>query len=77
MKSLSVRGIPDQVYEALNELAAKNGRSLHQQVKIILEKEATLQKIGTLNRMKNWRKKLEGRDWGSITRDIRQDRENR
>lgn len=77
MKAISVRGIPDDVYVGLVALASANGRSLQQQVKMILEKEAKLHKIGALNRMKNWRQKLSHRDWGHLSDEIRQEREMR
>jgi len=77
MKAISVRGIPDDVYVDLVALASENGRSLQQQVKLILEKEAKLRKIGTLNRMKTWRQKLSDRDWGNISKEIRSEREKR
>jgi hypothetical protein len=77
MKAISVRGIPNDVYAGLVALASENGRSLQQQVKLILEKEAKLYKIGTLNRMKSWRRKLSNRDWGNISDEIRSEREKR
>ncbi len=78
MKAISIREIPDHVHAALAEMAARNSRSLQQQVKVILEKEATLHKIGALNRIKNWRKKLNGRgNWGDVVDDVREARENR
>ncbi len=77
MKAISIRGIPNDVYGDLIALASENGRSLQQQVKIILQKEAKIYKIGTLNRMKKWREKLSNRDWGSVSDDIRKEREHR
>ena len=77
MKAISVRGIPNDVYAGLVALATENGRSLQQQVRLILEKEAKLFKIGTLNRMKTWRQKLSNRDWGSISDEIRIERDKR
>ncbi len=77
MKAISVRGIPNDVYAGLVALASENHRSLQQQVKLILEKEAKLYKIGALNRMKTWREKLSNRDWGDISGEIRSEREER
>lgn len=78
MKAISIREIPDSVHAALREMAAHNSRSLQQQIKMILEKESKLHKIGALNRAKNWRQKLKDRgNWGNIADEIRESRENR
>lgn len=77
MKAISIRGIPEDVYDGLVALASENNRSLQQQVKLILKKEAMLHKIGALNRMKIWRQKLSNRDWGNISNEIRREREKR
>lgn len=78
MKAISIREIPDDVHAALSEMAARNSRSLQQQIKVILEKESKLHKLGSLNRAKNWRQKLKDRgDWGNVTFEIRETRENR
>ena len=75
MKAITVRGIPDKTYNTLAELAAKNGRSLQQQVRVILERESSLHKLGLLKRAKEWRKKLQDRNWGLLSEDIRAERD--
>ena len=78
MKAISIREIPDHIHAALSEMAAQNSRSLQQQIKVILEKESKLHKIGALNRTKTWRQKLKDRgNWGNIADEIREARENR
>ena len=75
MKSLTVRGVEDGIYEALRDLAAKNRRSMQEQVKLILEREVSLSRGGHLSRCLAIRKRLEDRDWGNVVTDIRRERE--
>jgi len=75
MRSLTVRGVEDEVYEGLRELAKKNHRSMQEQVKMVLEREVSLSRGGHLTRCLSIRSRLEGRDWGNLAADIRQDRE--
>ena len=74
MKALTIRKIPDQVYLNLQIWAKKNHRSLQEQAKIILEREIQLIKGGQLFRAREWRKLLEGRQWGNIVEDVRKER---
>ena len=64
MKALTVRGVPDDVYGALRQIARDNHRSLQEQITLILEREVSLV-TGS---------RLAGRAWGNIAADIRRDR---
>ncbi len=75
MRSLTVRGVDDEVYEALKDLARRNHRSLQEQVRVVLEREVSLARGGHLSRCLAIRKRLEGRTWGDVTADIRRERE--
>lgn len=75
MKSLTVRGVDDEVYEALKDLARANHRSMQEQVKMVLEREVSLAKGGHLSRCLAIRSRLDGRDWGHVPDEIRQERE--
>lgn len=75
MRSLTVRGVDDEVYEGLQELARKNHRSMQEQVKMLLEREVSLTRGGHLSRCLSIRSRLEGRDWGNLVADIRRERE--
>ena len=79
MRALTVRNLSDSDYKTLAELASKKGRSLQQQVKIILERECRLFQLGAGHRAKEWRHRLKGRDWrkSNIVTDIREEREQR
>jgi plasmid stability protein len=39
MPSLSLRGLSDQVYEGLRQLAIRNHRSMQEQVRLLIERE--------------------------------------
>lgn len=74
MKSISVRNVPDTVYTALQEMARANRRSLQEQIKFILEKEAVLVKGSSLAAAANWRKQFKGRKFTDTVKMIQQDR---
>jgi len=75
MRSLTVRGVDDEVYAALKELAQRNHRSMQEQVKMVLEREVSLARGGQLSRCLAIRSRLEGRAWGDVPAEIRQERE--
>jgi len=75
MKSLTVRGVDDHVYEALRELAGQNHRSMQEQVKMILAREVSLAGGGHLQRCLSLRERLQGRDWGDVAAEIRRERQ--
>lgn len=74
MKSISIRNVPDTVYTALQEMARANRRSLQEQIKFILEKEAVLVKGSSLAAAANWRKQFKGRKFTDTVKMIQQDR---
>ena len=75
MRTLTVRGVDDQVYETLRDLAKRNHRSMQEQVKMILEREVALARGSHLSQCLLIRDHLEGREWGDVPADIRRDRE--
>ena len=74
MKSLTVRGVEDEVYEALRGLAKANHRSIQEQVRMVLGREVSLSRGGHLSRCLSIRSRLEGREWGDVAADIRRER---
>ena len=74
MKALTVRGVPDDVYGALRQIARDNHRSLQEQITLILEREVSLVTGSRLAGTKGFRTRLAGRAWGNIAADIRRDR---
>ena len=67
-KSISIRNIPDEVYSVLQALAKANRRSLQEQIKFLLEQEATLLKGSKMVKDAEWRKRLKGRQLSNTVR---------
>lgn len=76
VKSISLRNVPDNVYSALQEMARANRRSLHKQVKYILELEVDLVKASPLTAATNWRNRFKGRKFTNTVKMVRQDRKS-
>lgn len=74
MRALSIRNLPDDVYEALKAMAAANHRSMQEQVRCIIEREARLSSGPTLSVAQTWRTRLSGRKLDDTVADVRQDR---
>jgi len=74
MKALSIRNLPDDVYEALKKMAAANHRSMQEQVRCLIEREARLARGSGLEVARAWRLRLAGRSLGDTVEDVRQDR---
>ncbi len=74
MKAITIRSVPDEVYSALKQSAKMNRRSLQEQVKSILEREIQLVGKRPLSQARAWRERLQDRNWGDITHDIRRER---
>lgn len=74
MKALSIRNLPDDVYEALKAMAATNHRSLQEQVRCLIERETRLAAGPGLAAARAWRLRLAGRSLGNTVEDVRQDR---
>ena len=74
MKALSIRNLPDDVYEALKNMAAANPRSMQEQVRCLIEREARLTRGSGLETARAWRLRLAGRSLGDTVEDVRQDR---
>jgi plasmid stability protein len=74
MKALSIRNLPDEIYDALKAMAAANHRSLQEQVRCIIEREVRLTAGNGLEAARAWRMKLAGRNLGDTVEDVRADR---
>ena len=77
MKALTIRDIPDKTYQLLTTMAHEHGRSLQSEMRILIEKECFLYKEPFSNQVKKWHTKLQKRNWGDLTQEIRNDRETR
>ena len=74
MKAISVRNVSDDIYLALQEMAAKNRRSLQEQIRYVLEREVRIVQGASLVTAGEWRKKLQGRQFPDVVEMIREDR---
>lgn len=74
MKTLSIRNLPDDVYDALKALAAANHRSMQEQVRCLIEREVRLAAGPGLATARVWRTRLAGRNLGNTVEDVRLDR---
>ncbi len=74
MRSISIRNIPDPVYDSLKNIASKSRRSLQEQVVYILERETRLTGGSFLNSALELRKSLDGRSFKNAAIEVRQDR---
>ena len=50
MPSLSLRGLSDQTYEGLRQLASNNHRSMQEQVRLLIEREVRYAQVGGVER---------------------------
>ena len=78
MTDILVRDVPDEILAALKERAARNRRSLQQELLDILHREVRYDtdRLTALEIADAIRKRLEatGRDFGDSTEDLREDR---
>lgn len=74
MKSISVRNISDEAYEAIKDMAARNHRSMQEQIKRLIEREARLARNSAVSTAQAWRTTLAGRDLGDTVGELREDR---
>jgi len=74
MKAVSIRNLPDDVYDALKTMAAANHRSMQEQVRCMIERETRLAGGAGLAEARAWRVRLAGRTLGDTAEDVRQDR---
>ena len=76
MKTMTIRNIPDPVYDALVESAKAEHRSLQEQVRQILTNDVTLRAGSVCEKAAEYRTKLEGRMFNkSVVDEIREDRD--
>lgn len=73
MPSLSLRGIPQDVYDGLKSLAQQNHRSVQEQARLLLEREVRLNHLGAMERARQWRERLRARPMLQPQNDLRAD----
>lgn len=75
MKTLTVRNVPDTVYEQLASWAKESHRSLQEQVRYLLEEDVKLQRMCVMEEAAAYRTKLASRELGNVVEDVRGDRD--
>jgi hypothetical protein len=74
MPSLSLRGLSEQAYEGLRQLAISNHRSMQEQVRLLIEREVRYAQVGGVERARHWRSLLAVRHVPNLAADIQADR---
>jgi plasmid stability protein len=78
MASILIRGLDQKTVQRLKERARRHGRSLHQEVKEILERAvATFTMSEARQLSEGWRRRLGGRSMSDSAPLIREDRDSR
>jgi plasmid stability protein len=78
MGSILVRGLDQKTIERLKERTRRNGRSLKQEVKALLERAAETLTIRETRRLSDqWRRRLDGQSFSDSAQLIREDRDSR
>jgi plasmid stability protein len=78
VSSIVVWGLDQKTIERLKERARLNGRSLHQEVKTLLERASeTLTMRETRRLSERWTRRLSRRSFSDSARLIREDRDSR
>ena len=74
MPSLSLRGLSNETYEGLRELARRNHRSMQEQVRALIEREVGLGHVDALERARQWRAHFAQRTFPHLQADLQADR---
>jgi hypothetical protein len=78
MGAILVRGLNQKTIERLKERARLNGRSLQQEVKVLLERAADTLTMREARRVsERWRRRLGPRSFMDSAQSIREDRDSR
>lgn len=74
MKTLTIRNIPDDLYQVVSRVASRNRRSIQQQLMVLLEKMRALDSESPVARAASIRSRLAGRNLGNTVDEIREER---
>ena len=75
MKTLTLRNIPEDLYDTILELAKRNRRSIQQQLLVILDRARILNETPPGIHAAEMRRKLAGRVLGDTISEIRSERD--
>jgi plasmid stability protein len=74
MKSLTIRNIPDDLYKIIVNMAKTNHRSIQQQVLFIIERARMFSYRSPVEKAKDIRQRLQGRELGDTIKEIEEER---
>lgn len=74
MKSLTIRNIPDDLYHTIHRIAARNRRSMQQQLLFMLDRMRVLNTDPPVEKATAIRKRLAGRALGNTLDELHEDR---
>lgn len=75
MKTLTIRNVPDDVYQTLSELAKQQHRSMQEQLRMILQRESKVAHGRVCEEAAKYRVRFQNRSVArSVVEDIREDR---
>jgi len=74
MKVITVRDVPDDVYDAVATLAHRNRRSLEEQILTLLEQTRILSRTSPLERAAALCERFAGRPLGNSVEEVREER---
>lgn len=74
MKVLTVRNVPEDLYQIIARLARQNRRSIQQQTLTILDRARILDTDAPVERAEGIRHRLAGRKLGNTIDEIREER---
>ena len=71
MPALSLRGLPQDIYDGLKAMAARNHRSMQEQARLLIEREERLHQPDAMERARSRRERLRGRPRPQLLEDLR------
>ena len=75
MPALSLRGLPQDIYDGLKAIAAQNHRSMQEQARLLIERQVRLHQPGAMERARSWRERMHERPLPQLLEDLRADRD--
>jgi len=75
MKTLTIRNIPEGLYQSIRRLAERERRSIQQQVLVMLDRGRVMDQESPLDIAKALRGSLAGRDLGDTVAEVRAERD--
>lgn len=74
MKTLTIRNIPDDLYQTISNIAKRNHRSIQQQLLVFLDRARILNSESPVDRARKIRQNFQGRTLGNTVLEIREER---